>query len=81
MKALFVSLILASLTAPIAGAQETTPALGLVLAQRVAAQENERGLPSRAVWLGNRVVQNDRSLAAVTDTLPSKKKKRSTVRN
>lgn len=81
MKVLLVSLTLTSLVAPLAGAQEAAPALGLVLAQRVAAQENERGLPSRAVWLGNRVVQNDRSLAAVTDTLPAKKKKRGTVRN
>ena len=33
------------------------------LARRVASNESERGLPSRAVWLGNRVVKNSKALA------------------
>jgi hypothetical protein len=46
------------------------------LAKRVATMENSRDLPSRAVWLSNRVIQNSRGLAYVR-TRASKKKSRS----
>ena len=45
-----------------AQAQEENSRL-LNLARRVAAMENSRHLPSRAVWLSNRVVLNQRALA------------------
>ena len=40
------------------------------LARRVADKENERGLPSRAVWLGSRVVKNSKAIAVQTKKAP-----------
>lgn len=55
---------------------EPAHARAFVLAKRVAAMENSKDLPSRAVWLGNRVVSNSRSLAFVNAKTEKNPKKR-----
>jgi len=57
--------------------------LALLLAKRVAAMEKSRELPSRAVWLSNRVISNTRSMAYVRAKNSSKgpKKRSETVKN
>lgn len=47
--------------------EENSPALQL--ARRVAAMENSKDLPSRAVWLGKKAAQNSR-LAKATKKKP-----------
>lgn len=51
------------------------------LAKRVAAMENSKDLPSRAVWLSNRVVKNSRSLAYQVVKSKASKKRPVTVKN
>jgi hypothetical protein len=53
------------------------------LAKRVAAMENSRDLPSRAVWLSNRVIRNSRDLAFISTKAPAKKnsKRSQTIKN
>jgi hypothetical protein len=48
----------------------------LKIAKRVAENENQGDLPSRAVWLGQRVVKNAKSIA-YQKPAPAKNKKRS----
>ena len=44
------------------------------LARRVASLENQQDVPSRAMWLSNRVVENNRTLAFDQSRKPSSKK-------
>lgn len=55
----------------------------VVMAKRVAAMENSRDLPSRAVWLSNRVIRNSRDLAYVAPKASAKKssKRLKTIKN
>jgi hypothetical protein len=46
----------------------------LLIARRVAAMENNRDLPSRAVWLGKKAAQNTR-LAYTAPASPKLRKK------
>jgi hypothetical protein len=58
-------LLLSLVAGPAFGAVQKEGKEDLVvhLARRVAINESERGLPSRAVWLGNRVAKNSKALA------------------
>jgi hypothetical protein len=53
----------------------------LLLARRVARMENQKDLPSRAVWLSNRVVRNSRSLAFHQEPKAKSKKRPASVTN
>lgn len=55
----------------------------VIMAKRVAAMENSRDLPSRAVWLSNRVIRNSRDLAYMPSKASGKKnaKRPQTVKN
>ncbi len=76
MKTVFFILSL-SLAGAASFAQVTPPqetlSRALQQARRVASMENDNDLPSRAVWLGQRVAKNSEKLA-VKDQ-PKKKKK------
>lgn len=65
------------------GNEGNSTSLALLLAKRVAAMEKSRELPSRAVWLSNRVISNARSLAYVRAKTGSKdsKKRPETIKN
>lgn len=41
-------------------ATEGTPSRALQQSRRVASMENDKDLPSRAVWLGHRVAKNSK---------------------
>lgn len=73
---LILTLLLAS---SVAMAQDGSSRV-MQLAKRVAAMENSRDLPSRAVWLSNRVIKNSRDLAYVRSK-PAKKKRPQTSKN
>lgn len=62
------------LSATVAQASESMDSPAMRLAKRVAAMENQRDLPSRAVWLSHRVAKNSRDLA-YTRTKGSKNSK------
>lgn len=68
------SLAFANVTPP-----EETLSRALQQARRVASMENEQDLPSRAVWLGQRVAKNSIKLA--NKELPKAKKKRVIMSN
>jgi len=51
----------------------------LQVARRVASMENEHDLPSRAVWLGQRVAKN--SIKLTSKTQPKQKKKYPVTQN
>jgi hypothetical protein len=55
----------------------------VIMAKRVAAMENSRDLPSRAVWLSNRVIRNSRDLAYIPSKASDKKnaKRPQTIKN
>jgi hypothetical protein len=55
----------------------------MIMAKRVAAMENSRDLPSRAVWLSNRVIRNSRDLAYIPSKASNKKggKRPQTIKN
>lgn len=67
MKAIYLLALVLPILAQAETREET---LVTHLARRVADKENERGLPSRAVWLGSRVVKNSKAIAVQT---PAKK--------
>jgi hypothetical protein len=54
-----------------------TSSRALTIAKRVAENENQGDLPSRAVWLSQRVVKNMKTLAYTEKSAPQKPKKRS----
>ena len=62
---LILSLVVASLLSlpALADTRHESPSLAAQMAKRIAAMENGRDLPSRAVWLSQRVVNNNRLLA------------------
>ena len=76
---LFLGLLLGGSTFASEAAPDTSR--GLLLARRVARMENQKDLPSRAVWLSNRVVRNSRSLAFHQEAKPKASKKRATATN
>jgi hypothetical protein len=51
------------------------------IAKRVAIMENSRDLPSRAVWLSNRVAHNSRELAYVRAKASKKKSRPQSIKN
>lgn len=56
---------------------QPTSSRALTIAKRVAENENQGDLPSRAVWLSQRVVKNQKTLAYSEKSAPQKPKKRS----
>lgn len=72
------------LTSSLAFANVTPPdeslSRALQVARRVASMENDHDLPSRAVWLGQRVAKNSIKLAS-KDNTKGKKKTRITTQN
>jgi hypothetical protein len=56
---------------------QPTSSRALTIAKRVAENENQGDLPSRAVWLSQRVVKNLKTLAYSEKPTPQKSKKRS----
>lgn len=67
----------------VASEDNSVPSRGFQIARRVAQLENQKDLPSRAVWLSNRVIDNDRSLAYFEEGKPKAhaKKRSATVKN
>lgn len=70
---LTIALFIASSSAFAHGGQDRV----VIMAKRVAAMENSRDLPSRAVWLSNRVIRNNRDLAYISSKPASKKASKS----
>jgi hypothetical protein len=62
---LFLSILLGFSTSALASQpKQEENSLGLQMAKRLASMENSRDLPSRAVWLSQRVAKNALSIAA-----------------
>lgn len=76
---LVITLLMASTTAFAHEGEDRV----VTMAKRVAAMENSRDLPSRAVWLSNRVIRNSRGLAYVPAKAEDKKnsKRPQTIQN
>ena len=70
---LFLSLSASAFAIPEQPSRET-PSPVLQIARRVASMENEKDLPSRAVWLGKKVALNTRMAFEAQATRKPKKK-------
>jgi|GEM_PF-5456794 len=75
MKTVILSAIFFACSPAFANVSPPTESLSraLQVARRVASMENDHDLPSRAVWLGQRVAKNSIKLA--TKYQPKQKKK------
>jgi hypothetical protein len=76
---LFLTITLFSLSAsafaiPQQPTPESVPSPALQIARRVAAMENDKDLPSRAVWLGKKVALNTRLAYEAQASRKTKKK-------
>lgn len=81
---LSASLLIGTLAAGAAYADEApNQSRGFQLARRVATLENQKDVPSRAMWLSTRVVKNSRELAFHQEEAPKARAKKpaSTVTN
>jgi len=52
----------------------SNPSPGLQIARRVASMENEKDLPSRAVWLGKKAALNSRLASSTQSGRKTRKK-------
>jgi hypothetical protein len=72
---LFFSLSVSAYAIPEQPSLESVPSPALQIARRVASMENEKDLPSRAVWLGKKAAQNTRLAYEAQASRKTKKKR------
>lgn len=76
-RTLLLSALLFTAGIPFAVAdEEAGTSRAFQVARRVAQLENQKDVPSRAVWLSNRVVKNSRSLAFHQEEAPKARAKK-----
>lgn len=71
---MLVGLLSISAQASVSVQTESDESLAVQIARRVAAMENSKDLPSRAVWLTSRVAKNSKALALQASKEQSRKK-------